>query len=51
MIQVLQSWLPGLPDDYAVKDLINTVDMIQVLQSWLPGLPDDYAVQRSDKHC
>ena len=51
MIQVLQSWLQGLPDDYRVKDLMNTVYMIQVLQSWLPGLPDDYTVKGSDKHC
>ena len=25
MIQVLQSWLQDLPDDYAVKDLINEI--------------------------
>ena len=45
LIQVLQSWLQGLPDDYTVKDLINTVYMIQVLQSWLQDLPDDFAVK------
>ena len=25
LFQVLQSWLQGLPDDYAVKDLINEI--------------------------
>ena len=25
VIQVLQSWLQNLPDDYAVKDLINEI--------------------------